>query len=166
VGLSYNDLSCAPTCHLTMQIILLQGPDVHDDIGVVFLECVDVGHGGRERYASPIKILEVRLPYMRPTQLTPPQRFGKRVVKPAHTHSILETEVVSLLFEVRLSGIINVDQAMLGLDGIRGLDERPTTTAGVSVDTDRDLIHAQHLHVLVLVRPFLYIVIIVLNPGY
>jgi hypothetical protein len=84
-----------------MMIILLQGPDVHDDIGVVFLECVDVGHGGRERYASPIKILKVRLPYKRPTQLTPPQLFGERVVKPARTHSILETEVVSLLFDVK-----------------------------------------------------------------
>jgi hypothetical protein len=143
----------------------------NDDIRVVFLECVDVGHGGRERYASPIKIIEVRLPlpYMRPTQLTPPQLFGKHIVKPAPTHSILETEVVSLLFEVRLSGIINVDyvdQAMLGLDGIMGLDERPTTTAGVPVDTDRDLIYAQHVHLLVLLTPFLYIVIIVLNPGY
>jgi hypothetical protein len=134
-----------------MKFIFLQGPDVHNDVGVVFLECVDVGDGGRERYASPIKILELGLPYRRRTELIPPKLFGKRIVKSAHTHSILETEVVSLLFDVRLGGIVKVDQAMLGLDGIRGLDERPTTTAGVPVDTDRDLIHAQHVHLLVLV---------------
>jgi hypothetical protein len=142
-----------------MIILLLQGPDIHDDIWVNFLECVDISQGGWKRYTSPIKILKVKPPHRRLTELIPPKLFWKRVVEPAITHTVLETEVVSLLLDPWLGGIVNVDQAMLGLDRIRGGNERPTTSGGVLVDTDRDCIHAHHFYMLIMIRPFVYIII-------
>jgi hypothetical protein len=56
-----------------MEIIFFQGPYIHNDIRIVFLECVNIGERGWKRYTGPIKILEIGLPDRRLTKLKPPQ---------------------------------------------------------------------------------------------
>jgi hypothetical protein len=69
-------------------------------------------------------------------------------MKPANAKGVLEAEIVGLLFDVGLGGVINVDQTMLGLNGIRGLDERPTTSARVSVNIHSDSNHAYRINLI------------------
>jgi hypothetical protein len=95
--LTLNDLSRAATRNLAMEFIFLQGPYIHDDIWIVFLESVDISHGGWKRNTSPIKIVEIGLPDRRLTELIPPKLFYKRVVEPPNTDSVLETDIVGLL---------------------------------------------------------------------
>jgi hypothetical protein len=69
-------------------------------------------------------------------------------MKPANANCVLEAEVVGLLFYVGLGGVINVDQTMLTFNGIRGLDERPSTSARVFVNIHSNCIHAYRINLI------------------
>jgi hypothetical protein len=121
-GATLNDLLWAPTCHVAMHVILLHSPHIGDGVGVVLLECVDIGERGWKRYAGPVEIFEIGFSERRFTQLWPPHLFREQVAEPSSAHGVLETQVVCLRCLLgaltNLCGVVNVDQAMFGYDRI------------------------------------------------